>query len=99
MSLRLVLFFIAFIIFILDSLHKPYPYFIYFKDLSKVLLGNFKSDVSTTNLFKNKCSNISWSKNDAPFTEITVSLYPKDLNRSEDIANLTYDKFLEIIGE
>jgi len=44
-----------------------------------------------------KHSSISWSEKDTPFTEIAASLFPKDLNRSEDMAHFTYNKFLEIV--
>ncbi len=44
-----------------------------------------------------KKQDITWSKNGLPFTEVAVSLYNRDLNRSEDIANFSYAKFLEVI--
>jgi hypothetical protein len=40
-----------------------------------------------------------WSKNGSPFTEVAVSLYGRDRNRPEDIANFSYTKFLDVIED
>jgi hypothetical protein len=43
-----------------------------------------------------KRQDITWSKNDSPFTEVAVSLYDRDRNHPEDIANFSCDNFLAL---